>query len=248
MTSQAARARGKIDSIPAPVTTPRIVAPLFNLPASDLIKENDTPRSIFSKARIIRLDGPVSQEMANTAIAELFYYEAISPGTPITMLINSGGGAVSQGWAIIDAMNMISSPVHTCAIGRVASMGTTILLAGAKGHRSATPNTYIMMHEASVSGVGGQTDDVVISAQEMEHTKARMLAFYAMTTGTSAKVLAKKMGRDYFMYPAEALELGVIDKIAGYPDSKAAFNAAARKSNVAHMAMHNPKKNELTPD
>lgn len=232
MDKSSAKAREKPVAFQPPATTP-----IFNLPAASNINDKDTPRSVLSKARIIKLEGPVTQDMANAAINDLLYFEATSPGMPITMLINSGGGSVTQGWAIIDMMNMISSPVHTCAIGRAASMGATILLAGEKGHRSATPNSHIMIHEASISGIGGQTDDVVISAQDMEHTKARMLAFYAMTTGMSPKVLEKKMVRDYYLYPAEALQLGIIDKIAGYAECKAAFNDAAQKSNEAHMAL-----------
>lgn len=238
MTSQTAKARGNTHSIPAPVTAPSNVVPLFNLPAANDINDKDTPRSVLSKARIIKIEGPVSQEMANTVIGELLYFEAINPGAPITMLINSNGGSVADGWAIIDTMQMISSPVHTCAIGKTSSMAATILLAGSKGHRTATQNARIMIHEASISGVGGQAEDVAISAQEMEHTKARMLNFYALATGLSAKVLLKKMGRDYYMYAEEALELGIIDKVAGYHPSKAAFNAAAQKSNEFHLAIH----------
>ncbi|MDB5491501.1 MAG: hypothetical protein JWO78_1350 [Micavibrio sp.] len=235
MSNTAARARGNSEAFKTPVESAPVFTPIFNLKP---VGDNDGPRSILAKSRIVKVDGPVNQDMADRVIAELLFHEAASPGTPITMLVNSGGGAVTQGWAIIDMMNMISSPVHTCAIGRVASMGTTILLAGAKGHRSATPNASIMMHEASISNVEGQAGDVAISAEEMKHTRARMLAFYAMTTGTSSKTLSKKMVRDYFMYPAEALELGVIDKIAGYAECKSAFNEAAQKSNEAHLAVH----------
>jgi len=246
MPNPSARAREKPESTQPPVAPPPIVAPIFNLPAADKLNQNDTPNSVIAKARIIRLNGQVGQEMANAAINDLLYFEAMEPGKPITMLINSPGGYVSHGWAIIDMMNMISSPVHTVAIGRVASMGATILLAGEKGHRSATPNASIMIHEPSNSGISGQADDVEIGSDELKHTKARMLAFYAMTSGTSASVLKTKMGRDYTMYPVEALELGIIDKIAGFPACKADFNAAAQKSNEAHLA-NNKRRSEPEP-
>ena len=237
MTNPSARSREKPESKKPPFE------PAFNLPATEDIDDTDTPGNILTKARIIKIDGGINESMANSIIDDLIFFEAIDPGTPITMIINSGGGWVSQGWAIIDMMNMISSPVHTLAIGRIASMGATIFLAGAKGHRSITPNTSIMIHEPSINGINGQAADVSISARETEHNKERMLNFYAVTTGLPHQILDEKMGRDYYMYATEALELGIVDKIAGYPECKAVFNAAAQKSNEQHRDIN--KREEL---
>lgn len=239
--TNAARARGRAEDFKhsvgePPVSTP-VFAPVFNLKP---VGENDGPGRALARSRIVKLDGNVNQELADRVTAELLFHEAASPGTPITMLINSNGGSVADGWAIIDMMNMISSPVHTCAIGKASSMAATILLCGAKGHRSATPNARIMIHEASLSGAGGQADDMAISAQELEHTKSRMLKLYSMATGTSVKELSKKMGRDYYMYAAEAKEIGIIDSIAG--DCKSVFNKVAQRSNDEHLALHKPRR------
>lgn len=221
-----------IEPAPVPAVAPK--AQIFNITAS--IEKGDGPKGALLRNRIIKVDGAVNAEMANNVTTELLYHEISNPGVPITLLINSGGGSISDGWAIIDTMHSISSPVHTCVVGRAMSMGATILMAGAKGHRSAMPNSRIMIHEGTISGVDGQASDVSIEAYEMESTRKRLLDFYVASTGAPRKKLASVMTRDYYMYGQEAVEMGIIDNVMTFPSLKTEFNTAAKKSNLDHQA------------
>ena len=139
--------------------------------------------NLMSRRRILVV-GRVGEDMAKSVIAQLLYLESVDPKTPITLFINSGGGSVTDGLAIIDAMALVSCPVHTVAVGRAASMAAVILACGAPGKRVVAPNARVMLHQPS-HGLSGSTSDILISAAEAERTRLRLVGLVAKQTDRS---------------------------------------------------------------
>ncbi len=164
------------------------------------------------KDRIIFLGEPIEDHVSSLVIAQLLFLEAEDPDKDIFLYINSPGGVVSSGLAIYDTMQYIKPDVATICIGQAASMGSLLLAAGAKGKRSALPNSRIMIHQIS-AGFQGQGTDIMIHAQEILKTKKRLNEIYAQHTGQSVEKVELDMERDNFMSPQEALEYGLIDKV-----------------------------------
>lgn len=164
------------------------------------------------KDRIVFLGEPVDDHIASLVIAQLLFLEAEDPDKDIYMYINTPGGIVTSGLAIYDTMQYIKPDVATLCIGQAASMGSLLLSAGAKGKRSALPNSRIMIHQPA-GGFQGQATDIEIQAREIVKIKNRLNEIYASHTGQDIKKIEKDMDRDYFMSPQEALEYGLIDKI-----------------------------------
>ncbi len=164
------------------------------------------------KDRIVFLGEPVDDHIASLVIAQLLFLEAEDPDKDIYMYINTPGGIVTSGLAIYDTMQYIKPDVATLCIGQAASMGSLLLSAGAKGKRSALPNSRIMIHQPA-GGFEGQATDIEIQAREIVKIKNRLNEIYASHTGQDIKKIEKDMDRDYFMSPQEALEYGLIDKI-----------------------------------
>ncbi len=164
------------------------------------------------KDRIVFLGEPVDDHIASLVIAQLLFLEAEDPDKDIYMYINTPGGIVTSGLAIYDTMQYIKPDVATLCIGQAASMGSLLLSAGAKGKRSALPNSRIMIHQPA-GGFQGQATDIEIQAREIVKIKNRLNEIYALHTGQDIKKIEKDMDRDYFMSPQEALEYGLIDKI-----------------------------------
>lgn len=164
------------------------------------------------KDRIVFLGEPVDDHIASLVIAQLLFLEAEDPDKDIYMYINTPGGIVTSGLAIYDTMQYIKPDVATLCIGQAASMGSLLLAAGAKGKRSALPNSRIMIHQPA-GGFQGQATDIEIQAREIVKIKNRLNEIYATHTGQDIKKIEKDMDRDYFMSPQEALEYGLIDKI-----------------------------------
>ncbi len=164
------------------------------------------------KDRIVFLGEPVDDHIASLVIAQLLFLEAEDPDKDIYMYINTPGGIVTSGLAIYDTMQYIKPDVATLCIGQAASMGSLLLSAGAKGKRSALPNSRIMIHQPA-GGFQGQATDIEIQAREIVKIKNRLNEIYAAHTGQDIKKIEKDMDRDYFMSPQEALEYGLIDKI-----------------------------------
>ncbi len=162
--------------------------------------------------RIIMLSGPVEHAMANTIIAQLLFLESENPNKEISLYINTPGGDVTAGWAIMDTMHYIKSPVSTIGMGLVASMGAVLLAAGEKGKRMALPNTSIMIHQPH-AGAEGQITDMEIRLKEYQRNKNKLIDQMAMFTGKDKKELFDAMERDNWMTSAEAKEFGLIDSI-----------------------------------
>ena len=162
--------------------------------------------------RIIVVGGDIEPNMANSIVAQLLFLESENPNAEISMYINSPGGDVSAGWAIMDTMQYIKAPVSTIGMGLVASMGSVLLAAGEKGKRFALPNTSIMIHQP-LGGFQGQVTDVEIRVKKMQKTKHTLIKQMSEFTGKKEKELFDAMERDNWMCPVEAKEFGLIDAI-----------------------------------
>lgn len=162
--------------------------------------------------RIIVVGGEIEPVTANSIVAQLLFLESENPNADIFMYINSPGGDVSAGWAIMDTMQYIKAPVSTIGMGLVASMGSVLLAAGEKGKRFALPNTSIMIHQP-LGGFQGQATDVEIRAREMLRVKQTLIKQMAGFTGRKEKELFDAMERDNWMTADEAKKFGLIDSV-----------------------------------
>ena len=164
------------------------------------------------KERIVFLTGEVNDEVASLICAQLLFLEAENPKKEISFYINSPGGVVTSGLAILDTMNYIKCPVSTVVMGQAASMGSLLLCCGAKGRRFALPNARVMIHQPS-GGFQGQATDIEIHAREILAIKARLNQIYVDQTGQKLSVIEKAMERDNFMTAEEAKNFGLIDEV-----------------------------------
>lgn len=164
------------------------------------------------KDRIIFLGSAIDDQVANAVVAQLLFLEKENASKDVIMYIQSPGGVINSGLAIIDTMNYIKPDVVTVAIGSAASMGTMILTSGAKGKRFALENTTVHMHQP-LGGAEGQASDIAITAKEILRKKDLLRDMIVKATGQKPERVEKDMDRDYFMTAKEAQEYGLIDKI-----------------------------------
>ncbi len=162
--------------------------------------------------RIIFLAGPIDDHMANLVIAQLLYLEHTDNKKDISLYINSPGGSVTAGLAIIDTMNFIKSDVSTICVGIAASMGALILSAGEKGKRFTLPNSEVMIHQV-MGGAEGQASDIAINAKHILRSKDTLNKILAKNTGKKFEEVEKDADRDYWMNADEAKKYGIIDQI-----------------------------------
>lgn len=163
---------------------------------------------------IIMLDGEVTDESASLCVAQLLYLSAKDDAKDINMYINSPGGSVSAGLAIIDTMNLIPNDVNTIATGLAASMGAMILLSGTKGKRNALPHAEVMIHQP-LGGAQGQATDIAIRANHILRTRETLYSMMGDATGKDIDEIAKACERDNFLTAEEARDFGLIDHIIG---------------------------------
>jgi ATP-dependent Clp protease protease subunit len=168
--------------------------------------------SLLLKERIVLLGTPINDQIANLMVAQLLYLNGQDPERPINMYINSPGGVVYAGLAIYDAMQQVSAPVSTVAIGLTASFGTVLLTAGAHGMRYALPNATIHMHQP-LGGAQGQASDIVIQANEIMRLKDRLIDVFVQHTGQEKDVIERDTDRDIYLSAAQAVEYGLIDTV-----------------------------------
>ena len=162
--------------------------------------------------RIVMVTGPIETNMANTIVAQLLFLESENPNADISLYINSPGGDVSAGWAIMDTMQYIKPKVSTIGMGLVASMGSVLLAAGEKGKRFVLPNTQIMIHQPS-SGTEGKVTDMEIYLKEVQYTKKALIQQMMQFTGRKEKEVFDAMERDNWMQAEDAKKFGLIDGI-----------------------------------
>ena len=172
---------------------------------------------IFSrllKDRIIFLSEDVNHVTASLIVAQMLFLESEDPDKEISFYINSPGGSITDGMAIVDTMNYIKCPVSTICVGLAASMGSVLLTCGAKGKRFATPNSEILIHQPLISGgLAGQTTEIKIHADHMVKTREKLNKLLSEKTGQSLEQIEKDTERDHYMTAQEALEYGLIDEI-----------------------------------
>lgn len=176
---------------------------------------NDKIEGAILQSRRIFFSNQVDEKTANEAIRKLWYLEMKDPGKPILFVINSPGGAVDSGFAIWDQVKMITSPVTTLVTGLAASMGSVLSLCAAPGRRFATPHARIMIHQPRILGlIQGQATDLGIQAKEIIKTRKLIIDVYVQATGKDPATIEKAIDRDTWMSAEEALEYGLLDKIA----------------------------------
>ena len=166
------------------------------------------------KERIIMLNGPVEDNMANSIVAQLLFLESENTDKDISLFINSPGGVVTAGMSIYDTMQFIKPSVATFVMGQACSMGSLLAQAGAEGKRHMLPNARHMIHQPS-GGAGGQATDMEIQVNEIIKMKKSLTEIYVKhnSKGKTFEQLSADMERDKFMSAEEALEYGLIDKI-----------------------------------
>lgn len=173
---------------------------------------------IFSrllKDRIIFLAEDVNPASASLVVAQLLFLESEDPDKEINLYINSPGGSITDGMAIVDTINYIKCPVSTICIGMAASMGAVLLASGAKGKRYATPNAEILIHQPLIGGGGlsGQTTEIKIHADHMVRTREKLNKLLSERTGQNLETIERDTERDNYMTAQQALEYGLIDAI-----------------------------------
>ena len=162
---------------------------------------------------IVFLGTPIDDTVANLIIAQLLFLEAEDPEKDINLYINSPGGSITAGMAIYDTMQFIRPDVVTICLGQCASMGALLLAAGSKGKRFALPNSRILIHQPSVSGIGGQATDVRIQAEEILRMREVTSQILSKHTGQSYEVIERDVERDRIMSAMQAKEYGLIDEV-----------------------------------
>lgn len=165
------------------------------------------------KENIIFLGTPIDDNVANLVIAQLLFLEAEDPEKDISIYVNSPGGSITAGLAILDTMAFIRPDIVTICVGQAASMAAVLLAAGTKGKRFTLPNSRIMIHQPSMHGLAGQAADIDIYAKEilrMRETLNQMLSQY---TGQSIERVSRDVDRDYIMSSEQAVEYGMVDRV-----------------------------------
>ena len=166
------------------------------------------------KDRIIMLTEDVNHVTASSIVAQLLFLESEDPDKEISFYINSPGGSITDGMAIVDTMRYIKCPISTICIGMAASMGAVLLACGDKGKRFATPNSEIMIHQPLISGgLSGQATEIKIHADHILRTRSRLNKLLSEQTGQDLETIEKDTERDNYMLAEEALKYGLIDGI-----------------------------------
>ena len=181
----------------------------------DQTSKGERSYDIYSRLledRIIFISGEITDETANSVVAQLIYLEGKDPEKDIAVYINSPGGSVSAGMAIYDTMNYVKCDVSTICVGLAASMGAFLLASGTKGKRFALPNSEIMIHQP-LGGAQGQASDIEIRAKQILRIKENINKILSERTGQSLEKVSKDTDRDFYMTAEEALKYGLVDKI-----------------------------------
>jgi len=162
--------------------------------------------------RILFVSGEITDDMANSVIAQLLYLDAMDSEKDIAMYINSPGGSITAGMGIFDAMHLVKADVSTLCVGMAASMGAFLLANGAKGKRLALPNSEIMIHQP-LSGARGQATDIEIRAKRIIRLRDKINKILSQQTGQELERIERDTDRDNFMDAHEAKAYGLIDKV-----------------------------------
>ena len=164
------------------------------------------------KDRIVFVGGAIDDNMANAIVAQLLFLQAQDPEKEVSMYINSPGGSVTAGLAILDTMKMVKCPVATYCVGQASSMGAILLASGDKGRRYALPHARIMVHQPW-GGAQGKASDIEITAREILRLKEMLNGILAEASGRTLESVTNDTDRDHFMSADEAKAWGIVDKV-----------------------------------
>jgi ATP-dependent Clp protease protease subunit len=165
------------------------------------------------KENIIFLGTPIEDSVANLVIAQMLFLAAEDPERDISLYINSPGGSITAGLAILDTMRLVEPDIVTYCVGQAASMGAVLLAAGTKGKRYALPHSKILIHQPSMSGVAGQATDIDIYAKEILRMRETLNQILSECTGQPLERIARDVDRDYILEAEQAVEYGMVDRI-----------------------------------
>ena len=164
------------------------------------------------KDRIVFVGGEIGDDMANAVVAQLLFLQAQDPEKEVSMYINSPGGSVTAGLAILDTMKMVKCPVATYCVGQASSMGAILLASGERGRRYALPHARIMVHQPW-GGAQGKASDIEITAREILRLKEMLNGILAEASGRTLESVTNDTDRDHFMSADEAKAWGIVDKV-----------------------------------
>ena len=162
---------------------------------------------------IIFVGFPIDDSISNLITAQLLFLEAENPDRDIWLYINSPGGSITAGMAIYDTMQFVRPDITTVCIGQAASMAAVLLAAGAKGKRYALPNSRILLHQPSMSGLAGQATDIDIHAREILRMRESLNTILAHHTGQDVETISKDVERDFILGAEQSRKYGIIDEI-----------------------------------
>jgi len=182
--------------------------------------------SLLLKERIIFLGTPIVDQVANNIIAQLLYLDREDPERDISVYINSPGGVITAGLAIVDTMRLVRPDISTICVGLAASMGTVLLTVGTPGKRYALPNSTIHMHQP-MGGAQGQASDIEIQARELLRMQDKIREILSQNTGQPYEKIARDTDRDYYLSAEQAKEYGLIDDVLASVDSKESQQSAS---------------------
>ena len=165
------------------------------------------------KENIIFMGTPVDDSIANLIIAQLLFLEAEDPEKDISIYINSPGGSITAGLAILDTMAFVKPNIVTICVGQAASMAAVLLAAGTKGKRFSLPNSRIMIHQPSMQGLAGQATEIDIYAREILRMRETLNQLLSDATGQPIERVSRDVDRDYIMSAEQAMEYGMIDRV-----------------------------------
>jgi ATP-dependent Clp protease protease subunit len=172
--------------------------------------------SLLLKERIVFVGSAINDQVANLVVAQLLYLSQVDPDKSIQMYINSPGGSIYAGLAILDTMQMIPNKISTVAVGVTASFGTVLLAGGTQGQRYALPHATIHLHQP-LGGTEGQASDIEIMAREILRLKDHLNNFFAQVTGQPIDVIRRDTDRDFYMDAEQAVAYGLVDKVLEPP-------------------------------
>jgi ATP-dependent Clp protease protease subunit len=170
------------------------------------------------KENIIFMGTPVDDQIANLIIAQMLFLEAEDPEKDISIYINSPGGSITAGLAILDTMHFVKPNIVTICVGQAASMAAVLLAAGTKGKRFSLPNSRIMIHQPSMQGLAGQATEIDIYAREILRMRETLNQLLAAATGQPVDRVARDVDRDYIMSAEQAVDYGMIDRVISSRD------------------------------
>src|SRR5438270_2328420 len=165
------------------------------------------------KENIVFLGTPIDDNVANLVIAQILFLSAEDPEKDISLYINSPGGSITAGLAILDTMRLVQPDIITYCVGQAASMAAVLLACGTKGKRYSLPNSRILIHQPSMSGLAGQATDIEIHAKEILRMRETLNEILATATGQTTDKISRDVDRDYILEPPAALEYGLVDRI-----------------------------------